>query len=86
MSCAAQVFSNVSSTAWACLKAKAEAQGFTVGGDSGSISKSGFSGTWNYDAAAQTLTLQCTGAPFLFSCGDINGKIHDVVTGTGCLT
>lgn len=83
--CATQVFSNVSPAAWICLKGKVAAQGFTIATDSGSISHSGFSGTWAYDSAAQTLTLACTGQPFWASCGLINSKIHELIDGTGCL-
>lgn len=85
MACAAQIFSNVSSEAWTCLKSKAAEQGVTIGGDSGAISKSGFTIQYAYDAGARTLSLTCTDKPFIFSCATVNGKIHELIEGTGCL-
>jgi hypothetical protein len=83
--CATQTFSNVSAAAWACLKSKAAAGGFPINSDSGSQSSNGVTIAWSYDSAGQTLALTCTGAPFFITCSTINGKIHELVDGTGCL-
>ncbi len=48
-------------------------------GDQGSVSKDGITVTWDYEADSQTLTIQCTAAPFFLSCGTINSTIHNVV-------
>jgi hypothetical protein len=83
--CAAQVFSNVSSSAWSCLKQKAAAEGYPIGSDAGSQTQQGFTIEWQYDSGAQTLTITCTDSPFWAPCGTSNSKIHEVVDGTGCL-
>ena len=77
--CAAQVFTEVSSEKFACLQEKAADQGIAIDGDQGSASKDGIIITWDYEADSQTLTIQCTAAPFFLSCGTINVTIHDLV-------
>jgi hypothetical protein len=77
--CAAQVFTGVSPEKFACLQGKAADQGITMDGDQGSVSKDGITVTWDYEADSQTLTIQCTAAPFFLSCGTINSTIHNVV-------
>jgi len=84
--CATQTFSPVSSTAWSCLKGQAAAQGFPINSDSGSQSDRGFTIEWSYDASAQTLSVTCTDSPFWAPCSTINGKIHEIIDGTHCLT
>lgn len=86
MACAAQVFSNVSSEAWTCLKNKAAAQGVNISGDSGTVTNSGFTIQYAYNAGVEALTLTCTGKPFIISCATVNGKIHELIEGTGCIT
>lgn len=83
--CATQTFSNVSPTVWACLKAKAAAQGVVLTSDNGTINESGISIEYAYNASAQTLQLTCTSKPFFISCGTVNGKIHELIDGSGCL-
>lgn len=77
--CAAQVFTGVSPEKFACLQGKAAAQGIAMDGAQGSASKDGITVTWDYEAAGQTLTIQCTAAPFFLSCGAINSTIHNFV-------
>jgi hypothetical protein len=69
--CAAQVFTGVSPEKFGCLQAKAA--------DQGSASKDGITVTWDYEVDSQTLTIQCTAAPFFLSCGTINSTIHNLV-------
>lgn len=75
--CAAQVFAGVSPEKFSCLQGKAAGQGISIGGNQGSASKDGITVTWDYEVDSQTLTIQCTEAPFFLSCGTINSKIHD---------
>jgi hypothetical protein len=84
-SCAPQTFANVSAAAWGCLKTKAAARGVTLASDRGTIGEAGVSIDYAYDAATQTLRLTCTSKPLFISCATINGKIHELIDGTGCL-
>lgn len=84
--CATQTFSNVSPTAWSCITSKAAAQGLTISSNSGTISESGITIDYAYNPSAQTLQLTCTSKPFFISCGTVNGKIHELIDGSGCLT
>jgi hypothetical protein len=83
--CATQIFSNVSPTAWGCLKARAGAQGLPLTSDSGTITQSGITIAYAYDGSTQTLQLTCTSKPFIISCGTVNSKIHELIDGSGCL-
>jgi len=83
--CASQTFSNVSPTKWACLKTKISAAGYAIGSDQGSVSDQGYTIAWRYDAAAQTLTLQCLDSPWWVPCSAVNAKIHDLFDQSGCV-
>jgi len=77
--CAAQVFTGVSPENFACLQGKAAGPGDSMDGGQGSASKDGITVTWDYQADNQTLTIQCTAAPFFLSCGTTNGTVHNFV-------
>jgi hypothetical protein len=83
-SCAAQIFTNISSDQFACLVGKANAAGIAISGNVGNASKDGITIQWSFDAGANTLTIQCTSSPFLVPCGTINSKIDELVD--SCLT
>lgn len=72
-------FTNVTDAAFQCLVAKAAKYGVKIDSDSGTESEKGFKITWNYARAAQTLTIQCTGKPFIFSCKTVNKNINEIV-------
>ena len=36
---------------------------------------------WNYDAASQTLHVTCLSKPFIFSCGEVEQHIRELVKG-----
>ena len=78
-SCAAQTFTSISPTQFACLVAQANNAGIPISGNSGSASQDGFTVAWTFDPGTGTLQIQCTSAPFLVPCGMINSKIHDLV-------
>lgn len=78
-SCATQTFSNLTQARFDCLVQKAASSGIVISGNEGQASKDGITLRWKFDPAQQTLDLQCMSAPFFLSCGDINGKIHDIV-------
>jgi hypothetical protein len=78
-SCAAQLFSGFTVEHFTCLVAKANAAGIDISGNAGSASRDGVTVAWVFDPGAQTLSIQCTSAPFFVSCGAINSKIHDLV-------
>jgi hypothetical protein len=77
--CAAQTFSGVTQDQFAYLRAKAEAQGISIEGNSGSASKDGMTISWEFSPEAGTLTIQCTASPFYVTCGTINAKLHELV-------
>jgi hypothetical protein len=77
--CAAQVFSNFSQDRFARLTARAAAEGFSIEGVAGTFTQTGVTVTWAYDAASQSLTIQCIKAPFLLGCGSINSSIHNLI-------
>jgi hypothetical protein len=72
-------FSGITPARFTALTAKAQQAGVPISGDSGTASQMGVTVTWNFDPAAQTLTIQCTDKPFFISCDTINGKIQDAV-------
>jgi hypothetical protein len=82
--CASQTFPGVSATKWACLKASISANGYPITTDQGSTTDKGFTIAWNYNSAAQTLTIQCTDSPWYAPCSAINAKIHDLFDQSGC--
>ncbi len=77
--CAAQVFTEFSPEKFTCLQEKVADQGIAIDGHQGSASKDGITIAWDYEADSQTLTIQCTAAPFYLSCGTINVTIHNWV-------
>ena len=77
-SCPELRYANVSANAWQRCKS-AVASYVQITGDQGEASSNGVTVKWNYDPAAQTLSLQCTDKPFLVSCGYVNGKIDEAV-------
>lgn len=79
MACAAQVFSGVNADQFCALQAKANGQGLAITGNQGSVSHSGVTVEYSYDSTAETLTLTCTGKPFIASCGMVNSRLHDLV-------
>jgi hypothetical protein len=79
MSCDQQTFSQVSQSAFDCLKQKALAIGITIDSDQGQSSKNGITVAWKFDPDTQTLELVCTEKPFIIPCGTINSKIREVV-------
>jgi hypothetical protein len=74
-----QTFDAISSAVWDRLVEKAAELGITITGHSGTVSKEGFTGTWNYDPNTETLQIQCTDSPWWAPCALINGKIREIV-------
>ncbi|HEX4320059.1 MAG TPA: hypothetical protein VHZ52_04100 [Acidobacteriaceae bacterium] len=58
------------------LVATAKAQGLDLSGQTGSTGYQGMDFTWNYDAAGQCLTIQCTGKPIFVPCSMIESRIR----------
>lgn len=89
--CPSVEFKNVDAATLGCLKQKgldyARQHNFPLSAinDSGSISHSGFSAEWAYDASTQSLTITCTGHPFFVSCKFVNDHIQSGIASTGCL-
>jgi hypothetical protein len=79
--CSMLTFTNVAQAAWDNLKQIGTNYGVPITSDAGSVSKDGFTVTWNYNAAAQTLAIQCTESPLLVSCSEINSQINNHIEG-----
>lgn len=77
--CAMLSYNNVTQAAWNCGIQTAAQYGVTITTPSGSATVNGFTIAWNYNAAQQTLTLQCTDSPFWAPCSTINSHINDAV-------
>jgi hypothetical protein len=76
--CPMLTFNNLTPGAWKCVLDAASQYGVT-GADSGQQTVHGFTVEWSYNAATQTLQIQCTDSPFFVSCSTVNSHIHDVV-------
>jgi hypothetical protein len=72
-------FDGVSATQYATLLQTAQSQGLNLVGESGSTTYQGMDFSWNYDPAAQTLTIQCTAKPIFIPCSMIEAKVRSVV-------
>jgi hypothetical protein len=59
--------------------------GITISSNNGTISESGITIDYAYDSSTRTLQLTCTSKPFFISCGTVNGKIHELIDGSGCI-
>jgi hypothetical protein len=78
--CAMQTFSNVTQSAWQSVKQTVAAKfGLQITTDFGNITADGFTVYWNYDAATEMLSIQCTDRPFFIPCSMINPEIHEMV-------
>ena len=77
--CPPIIFSDISEEKYKALLATAQAQGFALTGVQGETSYEGFDFTWNYDAAAQSLTIHCTGKPMFIPCSMIESKIRALI-------
>ena len=78
--CPPMTFDGLSPDRYQQLLAKAQTQGLQITGDSGSTSYQGIDFTWNYDPAAQILTLECTNKPFFVPCSMIEQKVRSVLS------
>jgi hypothetical protein len=78
-SCPPMTFSEVTPEKYQELMLRAQEQGLELSGESGSTSFQGMDFEWNYDAAARSLTIQCTNKPFLIPCSVIESKIRGAI-------
>jgi hypothetical protein len=62
------------------LSQRASAAGIALSGTSGSATKDGITLAWTYNAAAQTLMIQCTDAPSFVPSSMIASRIQSLVT------
>jgi hypothetical protein len=73
-------YDKVTQAAWQSAKQAVAAEfSVQITTDSGNASSNGFTVHWNYDAALQTLSIQCTDSPFWTPCSTINAKINSMV-------
>ena len=80
--CQQQIFNGVTQSRWDCIKQTIQTRtGVEIGTDSGTASKSGFTFQWNFDSAAQTLTIQCMEKPAFIPCESIESRLTAIVDG-----
>ena len=72
-------FSGITQSHFACLLQKAQSSGINISGNSGTASGSGITIAWNYDPAAERLTVQCTDKPVFVGYGVILSQIRELV-------
>jgi hypothetical protein len=79
MSCPAITLGGLTPEKYASLLETAKRQGLELTGDRGSTAYQGMDFTWSYDAAAESLTIQCTSKPFFVPCSMIEERIRQLV-------
>ena len=84
MACDVLRFSGVDASRWAqAQETISSAYGLHIEAEQGEQSKSVFTLRWSYDAAAQTLEIQCLQKPFLVPCGVVTGRIGSLADECG---
>ena len=77
MACDPLTYSGVDASKWACAKDVVSREyGISIASDRGEASERGFTLKWTYDAAEQTLQIQCSKKPFLVPCGIVNNRVR----------
>lgn len=79
MSCPAMTFESITPERYNALIQTAQAQGLNITGLTGSTHYQGMDFTWNYDSAAESLTILCTDKPFFVPCSMIEEQIRKLV-------
>jgi YD repeat-containing protein len=77
--CPEIVLSEITAEKYQALLATAKAQGLDLSGVTGSTNYQGMDFTWTYDAAGQSLTIQCTEKPIFVPCGMIESRIRALI-------
>ena len=77
--CPEIVATGVTPEKYQTLLATAKAQGLDLSGETGSTSYQGLDFTWTYDAAGESLTIQCTGKPIFVPCSMIESRIRALI-------
>ena len=77
--CPPIALSEITSEKYAALLTQAQSQGLNLVGESGSTTFQGMDFTWSYDAAGQTLTIQCTDKPIFIPCSLIESRIRSLI-------
>lgn len=80
-SCTPQVFPDFKDAHWKKLVRKAAARGVDPPAPCGTYSQAGFSLSWNYLAAQETLHVHCVGKPFFVPSDLVMEKIRKFVAG-----
>jgi hypothetical protein len=72
-------FSGITPEKYQSLLATAKAQGLDLASETGSTTYQGLDFTWSYDAAGESLNIQCTGKPIFVPCGMIESRIRALI-------
>jgi hypothetical protein len=82
--CSPLVFNNITAAKFQSLAQAFNARyGIQPNGPAGTVSGRGFTFSWNFNGAANTLTIQCVAHPNLFGCPLINADIEMVASSLG---
>lgn len=81
--CPPIVLERITAEQYKALLERAQREGLELGGESGStsyhISYQGMEFEWNYEPAAERLTIVCTDKPIFVPCGMIEARIRGLV-------
>lgn len=84
MACDALTFTGVDRSKLSAVRETVEREyGIRIDSDHGQQAERGFTLKWDYDPAARTLRIQCTGKPFIVPCAVVNKRIRDLAGDVG---
>lgn len=76
--CAALVFGNITPEVWGHI-VRALGEDVATVADSGTAVQMGVTISWNRDAGAEQLTIQCLAKPFIVSCAMVEMHVKGMV-------
>jgi hypothetical protein len=77
VACQPVTYPGVDASKWACVKdAVSRAYGLSIDSDRGEASARGFTLNWRYNAAEQSLFVQCSKKPFVVTCGMVTNRLN----------
>jgi hypothetical protein len=78
--CPPQTFANFSQDRFDRLVQAAAGNGIVLNGPEGQTTYIGITVRWKFDAAAQSMEIQCIDNAMMLPCGLIDAKLHEMVT------
>jgi hypothetical protein len=78
--CPAITLEGITAEKYQALLATAQSQGLNLTGESGSTSYQGMEFSWNYEPAANALTIHCINKPIFVPCSMIESRIRALIS------